>query len=190
MQSIHPQQQYPSDPFRDTAEKAGSIRSGHVNPYSNNVHGYGHGYPPPLTPAREALTGPGSDDGSKGIKIKRSIAIGGVVAIFLLFATVIGLAAGLGMTQENLRQARNDLVVAQGRLGSSVAYVFPWYLSTCLAVYLEPLLTYLIPQHHPGHWRHHKPNDNHGSRSHWHPTHSYYHLAHPHDPSSPVSRRQ
>lgn len=132
MQSIHSQQQYPADAFRDPAEKAASIRSGHLHSQPNaNGHGYGYGYPPPLTPgtpaihhSQEALTAPGPNAASSGsLNIKRGFAIGGLVAIFILFTTVIGLAAGLGMTQENLRQARNDLAIAQGKLGGSAAYV-------------------------------------------------------------------
>ena len=76
----------------------GSIRSGHIHPHANvNGHGY-YGYPPPLTPgtpglhhSQTALTAPGPNTGAKKMTIRRRFVIGGLVAIFFLFAAVIGL---------------------------------------------------------------------------------------------------
>ncbi|KAK4211620.1 hypothetical protein QBC37DRAFT_11444 [Rhypophila decipiens] len=141
----HPRQQYYANPLHDDVEKTGSIHSGHhhqLHPYTHSAvnlsYGHGHGHtspmnpgtpvnynaghpPPPLTShiSTSSSSTRAKEMASHDKKISHvSVRLAGCVLaiIVILFAAVIGLAAGLGMTQENLRQARSDLLLAQAKL--------------------------------------------------------------------------
>ncbi len=82
---------------------------------------------PPYEPYRPY---PGSDAGSAPtpgptiLSVTRGVALSVVAVILLLFLAVVGLGAGLGVSQRDLRQAKGDLAAAQAVLSSaSAAYV-------------------------------------------------------------------
>ncbi|KXX75058.1 hypothetical protein MMYC01_207768 [Madurella mycetomatis] len=55
------------------------------------------------------------------LNVKRSVALGVLAVIVLLSLAVIGLSAGLGVSQRDLRQVKGDLEVAQAIFSSAVA---------------------------------------------------------------------
>ncbi|GAB1315336.1 hypothetical protein MFIFM68171_05546 [Madurella fahalii] len=55
------------------------------------------------------------------LNVKRSIALGTLAVIVFLFLAVIGLSAGLGVSQRDLRQAKGDLETVQAIFSSAVA---------------------------------------------------------------------
>lgn len=144
-QHQHPQQQYHQNPFVDDVEKASSINSGqqlHPLPSShspvNLAYNHGHGYALPIISGAPAnyhaapeapvtnqhISSSASSDNHKKmggsnksiINVQARLAGCIFALIVILFAAVIGLAAGLGMTQEVLRQTRSDLLLAQAKL--------------------------------------------------------------------------
>ena len=114
MASYSYQQQYPPaqvgvghpyQPFPDPQQQAD--KTGFV---SHEVQH--HPYPGQDTPMlSEKNAGTGS--GPTLLTVKRSIALAVIGTLALLLATVIGLAAGLGVSQKNLHEAQNDLKFAQ-----------------------------------------------------------------------------
>ncbi|KAK3947114.1 hypothetical protein QBC32DRAFT_271374 [Pseudoneurospora amorphoporcata] len=73
----------------------------------------------PMLP--EKNTGAGS--GSTLLTVKRSIALAVIGTLALLLATVIGLAAGLGVSQKNLDDAKNDLKLAQASITAGLGAI-------------------------------------------------------------------
>ncbi|KAM7184315.1 hypothetical protein V8F20_012283 [Naviculisporaceae sp. PSN 640] len=104
----------------------------------NHGHGHGHGYASPMTPGTPVNYHPAhkvpitshisstgtsisnkkmNGSGNRSIINVQARLAGCILAVIvILFAAVIGLAAGLGMTQEVLRQTRSDLLLAQAKL--------------------------------------------------------------------------
>ncbi|KAK3493068.1 uncharacterized protein B0T23DRAFT_155278 [Neurospora hispaniola] len=81
-----------------------------------------HPYPDQGTPMLpEKNTGAGS--GSTLLTVKRSIALAVIGTLALLLATVIGLAAGLGVSQKNLHDAKNNLKLAQASITAGLGAI-------------------------------------------------------------------
>lgn len=55
------------------------------------------------------------------LSVKRSIALGVIAVLGFLLLAVIGLSAGLGVSQRGLHQAQSDLDMAQAALSSAIA---------------------------------------------------------------------
>lgn len=64
-------------------------------------------------PVHNGTAAPAQTSGKGG---KRGVLIGLIIALVLLAATVIGLAAGLGVSQNNLHSTQSDLNAAQASL--------------------------------------------------------------------------
>ncbi|KAK3342221.1 hypothetical protein B0H65DRAFT_428763 [Neurospora tetraspora] len=104
----HPYQPFPGP---QQAEETGFV-----------PHEVQHPYPDQDTPMLpEKNTGAGS--GSTLLTVKRSIALAVVGTLALLLATVIGLAAGLGVSQKNLHDAKNDLKLAQASITAGLGAI-------------------------------------------------------------------
>jgi hypothetical protein len=67
--------------------------------------------------APSATMGPGPTV----LSVTRRVALGVLAALVVLLIAVIGLSAGLGVSQRNLHQAQSDLQVAQSALSSATA---------------------------------------------------------------------
>ncbi|KAK1775119.1 hypothetical protein QBC45DRAFT_423178 [Copromyces sp. CBS 386.78] len=90
--------------------------------YSFVPHEVQHPDPDQDTPMlREKNTGAGS--GSTLLTVKRSMALAVIGTLALLLATVIGLAAGLGVSQKNLDDAKNDLKLAQASITAGLGAI-------------------------------------------------------------------
>ena len=83
------------------------------------AQGLPHHAAPPAAPA--------GSGGATILNIKRGIALAILAALLVLVACVIGLAAGLGVSQNNLGRSRADLDLARAALSSAslLAYAFP-----------------------------------------------------------------
>jgi hypothetical protein len=70
-------------------------------------------------PPHHSDTGPAP--GPTILSVTRGVALGAVAAIIFLLLAVIGLGAGLGVSQRDLRQVKGELGAAQAALSSAVA---------------------------------------------------------------------
>jgi hypothetical protein len=74
---------------------------------------------------------PGSDAGSTPtsgptiLSVTRGVALCVVGVILVLFLTVVGLGAGLGVSQRDLQQVKGDLAAVQAVLSSAAAAYVP-----------------------------------------------------------------
>lgn len=119
MASYSYQQQYPpaqvgaGHPYQPFPGNQQADKTGFVS------HAVQHPYPDQDTPMLpEKNTGAGS--GPTLLTVKRSIALAVLGTLALLLATVIGLAAGLGVSQKNLHDAKNDLKMAQANISAGL----------------------------------------------------------------------
>ncbi|KAK4236797.1 hypothetical protein C8A03DRAFT_45253 [Achaetomium macrosporum] len=76
---------------------------------------------PPLADAAANANGPPAGSGPTVVSVTRGVALGVLSAIVLLLLLVIGLSAGLGVSQRDLHQVQGDLAVVQAALSSAVA---------------------------------------------------------------------
>lgn len=74
---------------------------------------YQQHHPPAFSPEPPA--------GSSVLRVKRITAIGVLGALVVLFLLVIGLSAGLGVSQRNLGQTKSDLQIAQAAMAAATA---------------------------------------------------------------------
>lgn len=79
-------------------------------------HEVQHLYPDQATPMLPEKNTGATGSGSTLLTVKRSIALAVIGTLALLLATMIGLAAGLGVSQKNLHDAKNDLKLAQASI--------------------------------------------------------------------------
>lgn len=61
--------------------------------------------------------------GATILSVKRSVALATLAVLVFLFLTVIGLSAGLGVSQHNYRQAKTDLDAVEALINSAIAAV-------------------------------------------------------------------
>ena len=73
----------------------------------HNPAGYGHGHAPQPVVYSQPTSGAPAPSG-----VKRSSCLALTAALLILIAAVIGLSAGLGVSQRNLRNAKADLARA------------------------------------------------------------------------------
>jgi hypothetical protein len=72
-------------------------------------------------PDLNAGNGPPTGSGHTVLSVTRGVALSVLAAIVLLLLLVIGLSAGLGVSQRDLNQVKGDLAVVQAALSSAVA---------------------------------------------------------------------
>lgn len=90
-------------------EKAEPFMHHHQTPYQP--------YQPTDSPATAPSTG-------TILNVKRSVGLGVVAALVFLLLAVIGLSAGLGISQRELQRARSDLDTVQAMFSSALAAGF------------------------------------------------------------------
>ncbi|KAK3332980.1 hypothetical protein B0T19DRAFT_398699 [Cercophora scortea] len=73
----------------------------------------------------ESGPSPGAASGAPSLRIKRSVALAVALVAGLLLIAVIGLAAGLGVSQRNLHQAQDDLASALGGAAGTATTTSP-----------------------------------------------------------------
>ena len=100
-------------PLQDAPHEKGQRFQDHQPPYEP--------YQPPHSDVDD---GPAPATGPTLLSVSRAVALAAVAVILFLLLTVIGLSAGLGVSQRDLRQVKGDLEAAQAVLSfASTGYV-------------------------------------------------------------------